>query len=169
MTDHEEILYRQQGTDGFFLYMNGIRPVSTHMGLLPDHVLLKREHAFLCVRRKQSKNIINWRKKSRLFTVLYFSIRPSRSKTPTPAPSVLTVRYYALYLGKIGCCEQSIKRAVSGLVQIASPFPYIAKFVSVESRGGEGERRGLGPRNDVLTTCKAVTLRGGHPWRPRGR
>ena len=24
-----------------------------------------------------------------------------------------------------------------------------------------GERRGLGPRNDVLTTCKAVTLRGG--------
>ena len=28
------------------------------------------------------------------------------------------------------------------------------------SRGG-GKRRGLGPRNDVLTTCKAVTLRGG--------
>ena len=27
--------------------------------------------------------------------------------------------------------------------------------------GGGGERRGLGPRNDVLTTCKAVTLRGG--------
>ena len=24
-----------------------------------------------------------------------------------------------------------------------------------------GEERGLGPRNDVLTTCKAVTLRGG--------
>jgi len=24
-----------------------------------------------------------------------------------------------------------------------------------------GERRGLGPRNDVLTTCKVVTLRGG--------
>ena len=24
--------------------------------------------------------------------------------------------------------------------------------------GGGGERRGLGPRNDVLTTCKAVTL-----------
>ena len=23
-----------------------------------------------------------------------------------------------------------------------------------------GERRGLGPRDDVLTTCKAVTLRG---------
>ena len=23
------------------------------------------------------------------------------------------------------------------------------------------KRRGLGPRNDVLTTCKAVTLRGG--------
>ena len=30
--------------------------------------------------------------------------------------------------------------------------------------GGEGggeERRGLGPRNDVLTTCKAITLRDG--------
>ena len=25
--------------------------------------------------------------------------------------------------------------------------------------GGGGERRGLGPRNDVLTTCKAVNLR----------
>ena len=30
---------------------------------------------------------------------------------------------------------------------------------SVQYRGGE--RRGLGPRNDVLTTCKAVTLREG--------
>ena len=29
--------------------------------------------------------------------------------------------------------------------------------------GGKGrERRGLAPRNDALTTCKAVTLRGGH-------
>ena len=27
--------------------------------------------------------------------------------------------------------------------------------------GGLGERRGLGPSNDALTTCKAVTLRGG--------
>ena len=26
---------------------------------------------------------------------------------------------------------------------------------------GGGKRRGLGPRNDVLTTCKVVTLRGG--------
>ena len=29
-----------------------------------------------------------------------------------------------------------------------------------EGRGG-GKRRGLGPRNDVLPTCKAVTQRGG--------
>ena len=28
-------------------------------------------------------------------------------------------------------------------------------------RGERGKRRGLGPRNDVLTTCKMVTLRGG--------
>ena len=28
-------------------------------------------------------------------------------------------------------------------------------------QGGEGKRRGLGPRNDVLTTCKVVTLRDG--------
>ena len=27
--------------------------------------------------------------------------------------------------------------------------------------GGGGKRRGLGPRNDVLTTCKAVTPQGG--------
>ena len=27
--------------------------------------------------------------------------------------------------------------------------------------GGGVERRGLGPRNNVLTTCKVVTLRGG--------
>ena len=27
--------------------------------------------------------------------------------------------------------------------------------------GGGGKRRGLGPRNDVLTTCKAVNPRGG--------
>ena len=26
---------------------------------------------------------------------------------------------------------------------------------------GGGKRRGLGPRGDVTTTCKAVTLRGG--------
>ena len=28
------------------------------------------------------------------------------------------------------------------------------------ARGEGGKRRGLGPRNDVLTTCKAVTPRG---------
>ena len=27
--------------------------------------------------------------------------------------------------------------------------------------GGGGKRQGLGPRNNVLTTCKSVTLRGG--------
>ena len=27
--------------------------------------------------------------------------------------------------------------------------------------GGGGERQGLGPRNNVLTTCKSVTLHGG--------
>ena len=26
---------------------------------------------------------------------------------------------------------------------------------------GEGKKRGLGPRNNFLTTCKAVTLHGG--------
>ena len=30
-----------------------------------------------------------------------------------------------------------------------------------EQIGGGGERRGLRPRNDVLTTCKVVILRGG--------
>jgi len=58
MTDKEEILYWKQGTDEFFHYMNGLRPVSIHMGFMPDHVLLKREHAFICVKKKQSKHII---------------------------------------------------------------------------------------------------------------
>ena len=31
----------------------------------------------------------------------------------------------------------------------------------VETWEWGGKRRGLGPRNYVLTTCKAVTLRGG--------
>ena len=32
---------------------------------------------------------------------------------------------------------------------------------TVRGRFRGGKRRGLGPRNDVLTTCKAVTARGG--------
>ena len=33
--------------------------------------------------------------------------------------------------------------------------------LSYRKEGGGGEGVGLGPRNDVLTTCKAVTLRSG--------
>ena len=39
---------------------------------------------------------------------------------------------------------------------------WLRTFVSISGgEGGGGKRRGLRPRNDVLTTCKAVTLRGG--------
>ena len=38
---------------------------------------------------------------------------------------------------------------------------YCQDFLGQTQRGGGGKRRGLGPRNDVLTTCKAVTPRGG--------
>ena len=41
---------------------------------------------------------------------------------------------------------------------------YLNTTVHVQSEGGGGgggKRRGLGPRNDVLTTCKAVTLSDG--------
>ena len=34
-------------------------------------------------------------------------------------------------------------------------------YLKNPNQGGGGKRRGLGPRNDVLTTCKAVTPRGG--------
>ena len=34
-------------------------------------------------------------------------------------------------------------------------------FINACKPGWKEGRRGLGPRNDVLTTCKAVTLRGG--------
>ena len=39
------------------------------------------------------------------------------------------------------------------------PPDFMSAHKCMQTRG-EG-RRGLGPRNDVLTTCKAVTLRGG--------
>ena len=62
MTDHEEILYWRQGTDGFFLYLNGLRPVPFIWDLCQFmfyYFVLKREHAFLAVKKKQSKNIID--------------------------------------------------------------------------------------------------------------
>ena len=62
MTDHEEILYWQQGTDGFFLYLNGLRPVPFIWDLCQFmfyYFVLKREHAFLSVKKKQSKLIID--------------------------------------------------------------------------------------------------------------
>ena len=40
---------------------------------------------------------------------------------------------------------------------------WLLLVVFINTKTGEGgeKRRGLGPRNDVLITCKAVTLRGG--------
>ena len=35
------------------------------------------------------------------------------------------------------------------------------QLIRLNRRGGGGKRRGLGPRNDVLSTCRAGTLRGG--------
>ena len=44
---------------------------------------------------------------------------------------------------------------------LAALVPYnLVKYSITQGRGG-GKRRSLGPRNDVLTTCKAVTQRGG--------
>ena len=62
MTDHEEIRYWRQGTDGFFLYLNGLRPVPFIWDLCQFmfyYFVLKREHAFLSVKKKQSKHIID--------------------------------------------------------------------------------------------------------------
>ena len=39
-------------------------------------------------------------------------------------------------------------------------LPY-ARIVEKTTVSGGGKMRGLRPRNDVLTTCKAVTKRGG--------
>ena len=47
------------------------------------------------------------------------------------------------------------KRAIAGRVFTKDQIPRELK------RQGGGKRRGLGPRNDVLTTCKAITLRDG--------
>ena len=45
---------------------------------------------------------------------------------------------------------------------LAALVPYnLVKYSITQGRGGGGKRRSLGPRNDVLTTCKAVTQRGG--------
>ena len=54
MTDHEEIRYWRQGTDGFFPLFERTPTRSIHMGFMPVHVLL-----FLSVKKKQSKHIID--------------------------------------------------------------------------------------------------------------
>ena len=50
-------------------------------------------------------------------------------------------------------------------MELVALVPYsLVKYSITQGRaggGGGGKRRGLGPRNDVLTTCKAVTQRGG--------
>ena len=53
--------------------------------------------------------------------------------------------------------NNSSQQSVSEKVKTNSPC--WKKVYSVKTSGGE--RQGRGPRNDVLTTCKAVTLRGG--------
>ena len=50
-------------------------------------------------------------------------------------------RYELMGFGRSWFCREQVKRRVEG--------------------GGGGGGQSLGPRNDVLTTCKAVTLRGG--------
>ena len=61
-----------------------------------------------------------------------------------------------------------MNRALEGsILKLDGQRTFFLTFLSkvvVRSGGwgvGGGKRRGLGPRNDVLTTCKAVTLRGG--------
>ena len=47
-------------------------------------------------------------------------------------------------------------------VKIQEHFQWMQRYnTEFTAGGGGGERRGLGPRNDVLTTCKAVTLSDG--------
>ena len=47
-------------------------------------------------------------------------------------------------------------------MELVALVPYsLVKYSITQGRGVGGKRRGLGPRNDVLTTCKAVTQRGG--------
>ena len=45
----------------------------------------------------------------------------------------------------------------------ATEPPFLSAFHAKNTTKGvgAGKRRGLGPRNDVLTTCKAVTQRSG--------
>ena len=47
-------------------------------------------------------------------------------------------------------------------MELVALVPYsLVKHSITQGRGVGGKRRGLGPRNDVLTTCKAVTQRSG--------
>ena len=63
------------------------------------------------------------------------------------------------------CLETKMRRDVQLLYDVmADTIGYIQikmRAASMGGGGGGGKRRGLGPRNDVLTTCKAVTPRGG--------
>ena len=55
------------------------------------------------------------------------------------------------------CCLENICSTVNNPLS-----PKLADKQAIEANSwGGGERRELGPRNDVLTTCKTVTLSGG--------
>ena len=55
--------------------------------------------------------------------------------------------------------KRKLKGAITReLNELASRVAGVSDGVEPRSfEAGEGKRRGLGPRNDVLTTCKAVT------------
>ena len=51
------------------------------------------------------------------------------------------------------------KKTAKKQEDIEQSIATLEQYLSDENRGGGGKRRGLGPRNDVLTTCKAVNPR----------
>ena len=52
-------------------------------------------------------------------------------------------------------------RSLESLPRVSSDCARFVGNKKMLKTGGGGKRRDLGPRNDVLTTCKAITLRDG--------
>ena len=76
--------------------------------------------------------------------------------------SVLSYRFwYCDIVFKKFRFEESTRKQKNSAFNVKSSHAKSSWFLYSTQAGGGGKRRGLGPRNDVLTTCKAVTLRGG--------
>ena len=99
-------------------------------------------------------------------SIVHYSLAQTRGKSQCDSPAnVMIVLMLAWYSVAVIHIIRSLWLKVCNL-KIYYYFggarsKGFATLRNVPNRGGGGGRRGLGPRNDVLTTCQGVTQRGG--------